>query len=140
MARRSLLAVMTFVAAVSHAMAQDEPLPPRAIARLGTNRWTADSASLKLAFSHDDAFLFSSGDGVQKWNVKTGQRVEAWPASFGELLDVSADGRWLIVGSSERTPRLLDATTGRMVRSLQKDPASLAVFSPDSKTVVCALQ
>ena len=140
MMRCSLAFLMFVVGASSHAQAQDEPLPPRAIARLGTSRWTADSASLKLAFSHDDAFLYSSGDGVQKWNVKTGERVEAWPASFGDLLDVSSDGRWLIVGSSERTPRLLDAATGRMVRTLQKETACLAAFSPDCKSVVCALQ
>src|SRR5438309_920364 len=108
MTRGSVALLILLVAAPLRA--QDDPLPARAVMRLGSTRWMADSAPFRLAFSHDDAFLYSSGDSVVKWNVKTGERVASWPASFGDLLDVSADGRWLVLGSSERQPRLIDAT------------------------------
>src|SRR6185295_8082115 len=116
-----------------------EPLPERALHRLGTSRWTADGYILKLAFSADDAFLYTSGAVIQKWDVKTGRTLETWPAELGDMLDLSRDGKWMLVGDAVRPLRLVDVGIGKAVRTLQKEATSLAAFTPDGKHFLCAL-
>src|ERR1043166_4908508 len=131
-----------------HAVSGDEPrkdalgdpLPARAIQRLGTARWKAAEYVADLAFSPDDAYLFSSGVRVQKWDVKTGKAVETYPAHFGEMIALSPDGKWMLVGGDDRPLRVVDVGTGKIVRTLLKSPCDRAVFSPDGRTVLCIVE
>jgi WD40 repeat protein len=140
------LFVPTFLAAPSDAGeprvdALGDPLPARALLRLGTSRWKAASYVDKLAFSPDDACLFSSGTGrtvIQKWDLKTGRLLETWPA-LGQMVDLSPDGRWILAGTVTSPLRVVDVSTGSVVRTFTKDPCKVAAFSPDGRTVLCAV-
>lgn len=116
-----------------------DPLPARALLRLGTARFKANGGIRKLAFSADGAALYSEANSIQKWDVKTGALLETWPITYGDLIDLSPDGRWMLVGSFDRPPDVVDTRTGKLVRRLHRDPTSLARFAPDGKHVLCAL-
>jgi WD40 repeat protein len=48
----------------------------------------------------------------------------------------SPDGKWILTASRDRTARVWDATSGKLVRELRHDgPLHCAVFSPDAKVV-----
>src|SRR6266851_172825 len=129
------LFVPTFLAAPSDAGeprvdALGDPLPARALLRLGTSRWKAASYVHRLAFTADDACLFSSGTVIQKWDVKTGRLLESWPSALGDMVDVSHDGRWMLVGAADRPLRVVEVSTGKVVRAFTKEACPVAAFSP----------
>lgn len=78
-----------------------DPLPPGAIARLGTVRWRPPerqgSGQERISFSPDGKILAICDIGLSLWNVDTGKQV-SW-APDGSLIHAavfSADGKTLI--------------------------------------------
>jgi WD40 repeat protein len=114
-----------------------DPLPPGAIARLGTLRWRHPRAFL-LSFAPDGKTLVTAGhDDVRFWDISSGKVLRHRPAPQGmvDQLAVSHDGQKLALGDWD-TLVLWDAAAGR-ARHRIKDAhycvASVA-FSPDGKT------
>jgi WD40 repeat protein len=133
-----------------------DPLPPQAIARLGTIRFRLPEqpfgTPFALCFSRDGKTLLSAGDrALRFWDASTGRPLGQ--VSIGKLrvrgAAISADGKWVAVGGfwweKETDPgvgmiRILDATTGKEVRRFERgqersDYNSLA-FTPDGKILI----
>src|SRR5262245_23291820 len=73
-----------------------DPLPPGAVARLGTVRLTDSGQVLGLAFAPDTQLLFSahSSGVVSTWDPKTGKRVAETEIRDGcRAMALSSDGK-----------------------------------------------
>jgi WD40 repeat protein len=113
-----------------------DPLPPGALARMGTVRLRAHAVQrFDFAFSPDGKVLAAAADGtVRFWDTATGKL--RWKLAVQDLtgpLRYSPDGGWLAAGLLGRVVGLIDPATGRVVRSLQADLTSVGAFSPDGK-------
>jgi WD40 repeat protein len=115
-----------------------DPLPPGAIARLGTLRWRHPDAFL-FAFAPDGKTLVTVGDDdVRFWDISSGKVLRHQPVHQGRahLLAVSQDGQNLALSHWD-TLVLWDAATGKarhQIKDAHSCVASVA-FSPDGKTV-----
>ncbi len=104
-----------------------DPLPPEAMARLGTVRFRHGGSVQSIAFSSDGRTLVTGAeDGFRAWDTGTG-KLRSW---FGRLsqpllsscLDVSEDGKFAVTGVNrfdEDEPAgvgLWDLETGSLVR------------------------
>ena len=153
-----LTLVFTADAQQSQPAAKDQfgdPLPPGAIARLGTTRWRHDAAVAFSAFLPDGKAVITVGDDltIRIWEFPSGKEkrritlgVVQEPASHYPAAALSPDGKTLAVynyepGSDKAVFRLHDlvgdkklpeltATAGGGVYSL--------TFSPDGKQLATA--
>lgn len=148
--------------AESHADSYGDPLPPEAVARLGTIRLHQDDRIGALAFSPDGkilasggSFLHHSGSQIYLWNAITGKQLRVFGDEATEgvsLLDFSPDGKTLVSlgnyevlfrnGShrgNEEIPfakiNLWDVATGKRRFTLtgHRSHVTSAAFSPDGK-------
>ncbi len=123
-----------------------DPLPPGALARMGTVRLRSEVPLSCVAFSPDGKELVTAGQSgkLTFWDVATGKatRTLTTAATWVYSLGFSRDGKVLALGCNNGTARLIDPHTGAEKASLH-DPLSrstgaLATLSPDGKTVVMA--
>lgn len=124
-----------------------DPLPPGAVARLGTIRFRPGGDTTVLAFAKDGKTVASIGsNGVRVWDAATGREVRQFD-SFDDLLktdafavsapDLTADGKIRIVKDYAGIS-LRDAATGQDIRKLEgSDFPNTIVLSPDGKTLAC---
>jgi WD40 repeat protein len=93
-----------------------------------------------VSFSHDSARLISDGfdDRARVWDVKSGAQLLEFE-SYAPA-KVSPDGRLIATGGANHLVKLLDAFTGREIRSLRGHSGALRVvaFSPDGKRLASA--
>jgi RNA polymerase sigma factor (sigma-70 family) len=120
-----------------------DPLPPGAIARLGTVRLRHSGPVNAVAFSPDGTALISAGEnGVMAlWDRATGKLLRAFVDPLHHRIDalaLSPDGKWFVSGIARLS--LWNVADGTR-RDLAADypfgvhtVASLA-FSPDGKTL-----
>jgi WD40 repeat protein len=116
-----------------------DPLPPGALARLGTVRfrhrfWLADAD-----FSRDGKMLITgSGDRqIIFWDSATGKeqrRLDTEAHGHLHSLSISSDGEILAVGYDDGI-RLFDLATGKLVREWKSEHTESVLFSPDGKTL-----
>jgi WD40 repeat protein len=117
-----------------------DPLPPGAIARMGTLRFRHPDAhsGIPAAFAPDGKVL-ATGDGrtLRFWDTSTGKLLRATRENYQlGLLHFSPDGKLLAVQGSDAVC-LLDPTTTKLVRRVETRGIVLA-FSPDSKLLATA--
>jgi WD40 repeat protein len=123
-----------------------DPLPPGALARVGSTRLRHGNVVWALAFAPDGASVASAGnDGfVHIWDVKTGkERLGIEEVGFplpglGAVRGLAwAPGGKILAGARlNRPPCLWDAGTGTEVRTFGGNfRAAWVVFAPDGKTL-----
>ncbi len=124
-----------------------DPLPERAIARLGTTRLRHGHSVFCLAFSPDGKRLASGGNdfAATVWDVATGKELlSIIPPTGRDALDrpgrtvnavaFSLDGKILAVARASEAIRLHDSTTGKELGKLPAQSMVQALaFSPDGK-------
>ena len=95
---------------------------------------------VKAIFSPDGQTIYAaSNDGtVWKWDLKTDEA--GFQLSYDDApidIEISPDGRHLLIGSFAGTPRLLDTQTGATICQFigHTDPVWELDFSPDSRYV-----
>jgi RNA polymerase sigma factor (sigma-70 family) len=119
-----------------------DPLPPRAVMRLGTLQQRAVGAALAISPDGKSIIGVRSGKSIRIWDAATGELRqkrdlpgEAWSTS-----KLSPDGRWLVraTGGREEHLEIWNVQTGKKVRDLPIKGARYimpAAFSADSKRV-----
>ncbi len=121
--------------------ATGDPLPPGAVARLGTERLFHPEADF-LLFSPDDKFLVSAGGSRScvLWEVATGKELRRFdlPAVRGGRVTVcsiamSADGKLLALGSEDKVVRVWETATGKERSTFAELPCSMFCLAFDPR-------
>jgi RNA polymerase sigma factor (sigma-70 family) len=122
-----------------------DPLPPGALARLGTARFRLGGWGESVTFTPDGKALVTAGlrGYACLWGTATGRELRQFgrpPLSSARRAILSPDGLTLASGHDDGTIRVWETATGKEIRSFSK--AALAVtalaFSPDGKRLVVA--
>ncbi|HZN33207.1 MAG TPA: WD40 repeat domain-containing protein, partial [Pirellulaceae bacterium] len=131
-----------------------DPLPKGAVARLGTTRFRRQGDWGKgLALTPDGAMLLSASENhsIYCWDAATGRLIREIDVSPMHIrgFALSRDGRQISVAGfwysedrtrSERQVRILDATSGQTLQTLNRDDTSLdrheMAFTPDGKLLL----
>jgi WD40 repeat protein len=132
--------------------AYGDPLPPGAIARLGTMRLRHNGPIISAAFSADGKQLISADgrDEIRVWDGSTGKLLQSTPykqdvaIAFGlreelGIGTVSPDGK-LIAGQLDKMILLVDAVTKEEIGRIPvSHHCSALAFSPDN-TILAVIQ
>ena len=123
-----------------------DPLPPGAIARLGTVRLRQGGRAKTVVFSPDGKTLASSDwhgrvGGIHLWNATTGRRLLHISAhsSLVECFAFSPDGKTIASGGGHGTIGLWNAETGERIWRRKRRRSVLSVaFSPNGRILALA--
>jgi WD40 repeat protein len=151
----SALAVVPYAvkakAGKAEADSYGDPMPPGAVARLGTVRFRHGNGVFLIAFSADGKkIVFGGSDGVDNAirmvEASTGKELRAFdfkPQEKPSGLALSPDGKLLAIASFNYTKPegafvVWDTTTGKELARMDcgKQPSDVVVFSPDGKLLV----
>jgi WD40 repeat protein len=117
-----------------------DPLPPGALARLGTARLRHSDTIVAITFSPDGKWLASGGDHtVRVWEVSSGKEIRQWRGEFlfGGQVVFSPDSKTLLL-SEGNAIHYREIATGKEVRRIAGEHA-LAIgdfaLSPDGKLI-----
>jgi WD40 repeat protein len=116
-----------------------DPLPPDAVARMGTVRFRQALWNGELAFAPDGKAVVSTGQGTRSivfWDVATGRRLRQieTPEEQRGVLAFGREGK-LLASVDRKGIRLWDTTSGKEVRALEGSDIRCLAFSPDGKTL-----
>src|SRR5262245_58727555 len=123
--------------------AYGDPLPPGAIARLGTARFRHGEAVNSLAYSADGKVFVTSGNGggVSLWDAATGKELRRlelgkWGARAATL---SPDGKRLAVATGFGILHFCDVESGKELWQLEERLGVHRVaFTPDGRVLFTA--
>jgi WD40 repeat protein len=98
-----------------------DPLPPGAVARLGTARLR--HACNALTWAPDGKTLVSSGqDGLLRfWDPGDGKQVHQFKGAWAGLINAityTPDGKYLVFGTGDGVVHVVDDATGREIRTV----------------------
>jgi WD40 repeat protein len=133
-----------------------DPLPPGAMARLGTVRWRAENVIALARFVDDKSILTVAQDHiVQLWDIASGKEVRRFdisgapaagadfPSAFllrpsgaeSMYVALSRDGKRLAASGRDGTVRVWNVTTGEEVRRIAGAPTGVTqlALSHDGK-------
>ena len=115
----------------------DEPLPPRALVRLGTTRLRHGQPITEIAFSLESkTILAADWNAVRVWDSTTGQALRAFGDPRGrqfQSVAFSADGKVAALSRPEGEVEIWDVAAGRQLREFQAGRFPALTFSPDGK-------
>jgi WD40 repeat protein len=115
-----------------------DPLPPGAVARIGTVRLrhvTRDgSGAACVVFSPDGKTLVSGGDvGLRAWDVATGKDLGWFPsAAPATAAQFAPDGKTLLTTDNSGSIRRWQAGTGNLLRETKQPPDNRFFHGLDS--------
>jgi len=122
-----------------------DPLPPGAIARMGTLRLRHNGPVWCVAYSPDGRFLAAgTAQGqLRLWDAETGKLVRKFVDSSGALFHAvafSPDGA--LLASDKGKPGLWQVSTGKRLRGLENAGGLVAclAFSPDGQELALAAE
>jgi WD40 repeat protein len=132
--------------AAPSSQARGDPLPPGAIARLGSLRFRAGFFLHQAAFTPDGKHLITAGAGqpIIVWNADSGKAELKFPEQReSRLFALSFDGKWLAGLTKSMTgPQedlvIFEAKTAKIVRRLDKLTLTALSFSADGKLLAAA--
>jgi WD40 repeat protein len=117
-----------------------DPLPPGAVARMGTQRWRVPhDFELRMSYSPDGKMLFAvSNRGVLRLDSGTGQAVSWWTVENpGEVISAFRPDldRIILVDLYENAVVLREASSGKLRLKIEKAQGKLSdsALSPDGK-------
>lgn len=94
-----------------------DPLPPGAVARLGTSRWRPGNTVTRLAFSPDNKLVASGGwnDHFVLWDAATGKVIQRYAPRHARLqaFAFQPNGRSLAIHGTEPNIHLWDFLSGQ---------------------------
>jgi RNA polymerase sigma factor (sigma-70 family) len=119
-----------------------DPLPPGAVARMGTVRLRTGNIVNSVAWTPGGKLLASAGEGrlIQIWDPTSGREVARLPVpNRVKCLTFSPDGKWLAATGDYAGINLWDAALfGKQDRPRQLaglESGSCLAFAPNSKTL-----
>jgi RNA polymerase sigma factor (sigma-70 family) len=121
-----------------------DPLPPGALARLGTVRLRHTNVVSFVGFGRDGKALLACDwdGGLRAWDLATGKPAFPFESRAGKVrvVALSHDRRMLATGNWTGEVRVWDAATGRVRAELVKFPRELnaLAFSPDCRTLAAS--
>jgi WD40 repeat protein len=108
-----------------------DPLPPRALARLGTLRMRPNSGADSAAWSPDGSLLATACGTVKVWDASTGKEVDRFKGKItGGALEFSADGKVLLAASSDGSVEWWDVNKAEMLRRRKEERQTQIDFFP----------
>jgi WD40 repeat protein len=119
----------------------DDPLPPRALARMGTIRLRHGDAVSFAGFAADGKTLIAAGADqvIRFWDPATGKELRHIKPAEGQgfsSIQLSADGTTLAAVIDNQTIQLWDAATGKELRKRTVQNSNLNIaLSADAKTI-----
>ncbi len=121
-----------------------DPLPPGAVARMGTIRFRTGNHVNAIAWAPNGKLLAAAGEGkfIHIWDPASAKEVARLPtlANRVHCLTFSPDGKWLAVTGDYSAINLWDASQfGKQDKPRQiaghEPAASSLAFAPDTKTL-----
>src|SRR5260370_34826 len=113
--------------------AYGDPLPPGAIARVGTMRFGQNDAVNALAFAPDSKVIATGGEdcSVRLWDSATGRQLRHFGEHPDKLTSVafSSDGIMLASGSRDGIVKLWEVATGRLLWTAPQQSGALYAFA-----------
>ncbi len=113
-----------------------DPLPPGAVARMGTIRLRHEyQGNMATAFSPDGKILASGvHDTIRRWSTSTGKLILQIKANYDDgPLVFSPDSKWLAT-TFEQSIVFLDASNGQLIKRIPAQSMTFA-FSPNGETL-----
>jgi len=117
-----------------------DPLPPGAVARLGTIRFRPDGEVYRFGFSADGKSIAAQGLIAGTWlaEIPSGKPLGRLEEKHGYALSFSfsADGKILATSISQKSITLWDAITLKKLRTFPSDGVNQVLLAPNGKSMV----